>query len=94
MSTTTRPIALPTLHTNGTSSRMLLDGYIEASLAIQSAVEALSKVEFNGRDYYPQGDGAWKQAVEEHAARFEALHLVRADLDAITEHIMDTKWNL
>ena len=50
-------------------------------------------MEFNVRDYYPQGDGAWKQAVTEHAARFRALAAVRDELDAITEHIMDTKGN-
>ena len=80
---------LPTIHTNGTSARMLAEGYSEARLALQAAIEILSKVEFNGRDYYVQGDGAWKQAVEEHAARFVALKAVADELYKLEEHCCD-----
>ena len=90
---TPRPIALPTLHTNGTSSRMLLEGYVEASLALGEAISKVAAIEFNARDYYPQGDGAWEEARKQFVARLHALSAVRGELDAITEHILDTKGN-
>lgn len=68
---------------------MLAEGYFEARFAVQAAIEILSKVEFNGRDYYLQGDGAWKQAVEEHAARFVALKTVADELYQLQEHCCD-----
>lgn len=66
-------MTLPTIHSNGTSARCLAEGYAEARIAIQAAAEQLSKVEFNSRDYYPQGSQAWSQAVAERKEIFDAL---------------------
>ncbi len=90
MTTVTTPLAMPRLHINGTGARMLLEGYVEASLAVGAAIDAMSRVEFNGRDYYMQPDHVWAQAVNEHAARFKRLQDVKAELDAISEHVADT----
>ena len=47
----------PTIHTNGTSPEMLRRGYEDARLAVVKAIQALDAIEFNARDYYPQGAG-------------------------------------
>jgi hypothetical protein len=49
----------PTLHLNGTGKNDLRDGYANAYDAIDKAIEALANAELNGRDFYPQGPGAY-----------------------------------
>lgn len=83
-------LAMPTLHMNGTGPRMLLEGYVKASLAVQAAIEATSRIEFNARDYYVQPPGVWEQAKAENLSRFARLHAVKAELDAIAEHVANT----
>lgn len=77
---------LPIIHTNGTSARNLTEGYADARIAIEAAIEQLSKVEFNARDYYPAGPETWNQARKENQARFDAMRKVAAELYAIEEH--------
>ena len=79
----------PTLHLNGTSGPMLIEGYKDAVRAVNAAIDAMAKIEFNGRDYYPQGDDAFRQARKEHAARFEALNQVQAELIKIAMSVHD-----
>lgn len=83
-------LTMPTLHMNGTGPRMLLESYVEAYLAVGAAMEAMSKIEFNGRDYYPQGEGAWKKAREEHDSRFDRLRAVKSELEEIAQHVQHT----
>jgi len=45
---------MPTVHTNGTSKQVLLDGYLDIASAIQELKEVVSKSYFHGRDYYVQ----------------------------------------
>tara|TARA_R110000868_G_scaffold93805_2_gene259390 strand:+ start:9397 stop:9639 length:243 start_codon:yes stop_codon:yes gene_type:complete len=75
---------------NGTGARMLLEGYCEASVAVQAAIDAMSRVEFDWRDYYVQPQEVWSRAVTEHASRFQRLHAVKAELDSIAEHVANT----
>lgn len=82
-------IALPTIHMNGTSKRMLLEGYDDAQFAIKNAQEVISKIEFNARDYYPQGPGAWTQAVKERTEILRKLEEARDYLLKHIEHIYD-----
>ena len=70
----------PFIHSNGTSARCLAEGYSAARVAVENAIEELSKVEFNARDYYIGPEGAWKQAQAEHVARFDRLRAVAAEL--------------
>ena len=79
----------PTIHTNGTGAQMLLDGYTAAANACYVAEQAIIAIEFNGRDYYPQGPDAWKQASTEYAERLAKIHAVRHELLAISGHIQD-----
>jgi hypothetical protein len=82
-------IILPTVHMNGTSPGMLKEGYLEAYRAVKNAEAQLIGVEFNGRDYYPQGDAAWKKAREEHGARLEKLRGIADEIMAILEHVQE-----
>jgi hypothetical protein len=73
----------PTIHLNGTSLRSLLDGYLEAIRSLRAAQEALAATCPNGRDYYPQGEAAIGEAMEEHRIRAAMLAKVAAELEEI-----------
>jgi hypothetical protein len=81
---------LPTIHLNGSSPVRLQEGYMTAHEKVLDAIRALKDIEFNGRDYYPQGPDAWRQAAAEFAPRLQALTKVDADLVKIIEHIQDS----
>jgi len=61
---------IPTIHLNGTGFTTLRDEYAAAYDAIGKARDALAEATLNGRDYYPQPDGAYYKA---RAERDEAL---------------------
>ena len=67
------PYALPTIHLNGTGAQSLADEYHAVYLATSQACEALAAATCNARDFYPQGDGAWKEAQDERADMFSKL---------------------
>jgi hypothetical protein len=71
---------------NGTGAEALRDGYANAAAKVSDAIQALYDVEFNQRDYYPQGAAAWEQAKEDYRTRYTALVQVRDDLAAVAEH--------
>jgi hypothetical protein len=77
----------PTVHLNGTSKRELIDQLCNACMAINTALSTVTDAQPNGRDYYPQGDTATKDALNEHAARIQSLVKVRDELMEIAEHI-------
>lgn len=68
---------LPTIHLNGTGATTLASEYGKACEAVRDAIRALEEATFHQRDFYPQGEDAWKQAQEERqevrAALSEAL---------------------
>lgn len=80
---------LPTIHTNGTSPERLRDGYSEARLAIGNAISALENIEFNARDYYPQGPQAWPAARNEQASRYDRLLAIKTELETLEIHVQD-----
>jgi len=77
----------PTIHLNGTSKGELLDQLCSASSAIADAIKALENAGPNGRDYYPQGSYAMRDAQDQHARHVNALVLVKSEIDQIAEHI-------
>ena len=77
----------PTIHTNGTNKFRLLGGYSEARLAIFDAMKKVEAIEFNARDYYPQGSDAWIKAVAEYNDRFESLSKIADEIHLIMEKI-------
>lgn len=79
-------IILPTIHLNGTSAQMLTEGYSEARIAVQAALDKLQKVEFNARDYYPQGQLAWLDAVRQRQDLMNKLATVQHEIYKIEAH--------
>lgn len=77
----------PTIHLNGTGGERLFADYLHAAEACSDLITAIEAIEFNGRDYYPQASGAWRQAETEHCARLEKIAAVRAELLAIADHV-------
>ena len=84
-----RPLALPTVHRDGTSREELLRQAQEAGQAVFQARDALAKTAPNARDYYPQGMSAFPAAVREHDRRARMLLEVEEELSRIAEAIAD-----
>jgi hypothetical protein len=77
---------LPTIHSNGTSAKTLAENYQSAATKLAAALTALEGVELNGRDYYPQGDGAFSKASEEHLMRCKDLQALIDEMQEIADH--------
>ena len=71
---------VPTIHLNGTSQESLMEALEQASGKVQEAIDALSEVAPNGRDYYPQGESAINEAVDEHRSRVKRMQAVFDEL--------------
>lgn len=80
-------LTLPTIHLNGTSKAELFETIFTALDAIAEARIALEATAPNGRDYYPQGDLAIRQAIAEHRTRLVLLETIYDELHAIAEHV-------
>ena len=82
--TQTEEYPLPTVHLNGTSKEMLLEGNEGIIRAIHTLKEAIQNCQFHGRDYYvhPLEDtvigGAYGLAAAERQKHLQAL----ADFEA------------
>lgn len=78
----------PTVHTNGTSAQCLFDGYVAAYRAANDLLDVCGeKIEFNGRDYYPQGPEAFTAAQNEYRKHLKAIADVRDYFLAVAEHV-------
>ncbi len=78
---------LPTIHINGTGRNALESDYRAVRAKLRETIAAFDAVEFNGRDYYPQGPKAFTAAREERQAAFKLLTDFDAYLMAHLEHI-------
>lgn len=79
----------PTIHLNGTGAKTLLDGYLEAIHQLGQALNAINNIEFNARDYYPQGPGAYTAARAERSTHVEALRRAKEHFMAIAIHAQE-----
>lgn len=79
----------PLIHLNGSPGKCLAEEYLGAVDAIDAAIEAMRRIDVNGRDYYPLGDGAFGIAAREHRVRMACLETIRGELAAIAENILD-----
>lgn len=77
----------PTIHSNGTAKQDLMDGLLKAHDAVGAALKLVAATMPNGRDYYTQGDWAFKAATDEHTARVLKLSQVKNELMAMAIHI-------
>lgn len=80
---------VPTIHLNGTSPQALADEYLALVRAIRSAGDALDSATCNGRDFYPQGEEAWKNARREREEAYRKLREVREYAEAWLEKVSD-----
>lgn len=82
-------MTLPTIHLNGTSAKELTEGYSNARLAMERAITALAKVEFNARDYYVKA-GAWPTAQLDREEMFTQMRRITNDLMKHEFHCADS----
>jgi hypothetical protein len=80
---------LPTIHLNGTGLATLTREYDAAAEKLCDFIDAWRSIEFNARDYYPQGPDAWTKALAEREAQSVNLRAVRQYLQEIREHLYD-----
>lgn len=80
---------IPTIHMNGTGGKTLMAEYTAAMDAVKDAGEKLYAATLNGRDYYPQGPGAFDEAREERMKMQDKLLSVYNGLQAICIGISD-----
>jgi hypothetical protein len=80
---------LPTIHLNGTGKNALERDYRNARVKLREAIRAFESIDFNGRDYYPQGEEAFTLARRERDFLAQKLKDVNEYLEAHTEHISD-----
>jgi len=74
-------LVMPIVHMNGTSRRELTNLRYNAAHKIREALEALSEMAPNGRDYYPE-PGRLEQALEQHLRRVRMLTALQKEIDA------------
>lgn len=67
------PTVFPTIHLNGTSANELIQRYEAAYTALTEAARLLAQCAPHGRDYYPQGAGAYAQATREFGQAMDGL---------------------
>jgi hypothetical protein len=78
----TTPIALPTIHLNGTGATGLRDEYRAVRIAAAATADALAHATCNARDFYPQELGAFQQAQADRREMFRLLEVVQAYAEA------------
>jgi hypothetical protein len=80
-----KQMIVPTIHNNGTSREELLKQHIAVLDACHALTIALANASPHGRDYYPQGDDAYRTARDAHNADRKAVADIRARWQAIAE---------
>ena len=76
-----KTLILPIVHLNGTSRKELIAMRCKASNCLREAIEELSAMGPNGRDYYPV-QGLFDQARDQHVRRLEVLKGVYREIAA------------
>ena len=61
----------------------------QTTTAACEALEALREASPNGRDYYPQGDGAGTEALREHMTRLERVKSVLTEITELHEKVTE-----
>jgi hypothetical protein len=85
--TTLNDLTAPTVHLNGSDGKKLEGDLDAAARAVQTAINAHSECYPHGRDYYPQGDGAYDSAVAQWKERQLKLTQVMSDLMEIGRNV-------
>ena len=80
---------LPTIHINGSARATLATAYEAAYRALTDALSAFAETSPNARDYYPQGNGAFRCATDEHGKHLAALRSAQEYCLAHYDHCAD-----
>jgi hypothetical protein len=83
----THTVAVPTVHLNGTSAQNLFDDLNAAVEALRLGQRRMVEASPNGRDYYPQGDGALRNVMAQHERRCGDLVRMLAELEEMRDHV-------
>lgn len=75
----------PMVSISGTPVDVLMDGFLEATDALQAAIQAVNALPLNQRDFYQQEPGAWNSVLAQQAAMLAQLNAMRAELYAVVE---------
>lgn len=86
-------LTLPTVHMNGTGHKTLAKDYENADDALRNFTDTFGRIEFNARDYYPQGPEAWGKARDERCAINLKLREIKTYIDTHRLHIHDQRPN-
>lgn len=73
---------LPSIHLNGTSRATLAEGYHNAYRKLLAFRDAFSAIEFNARDFYVQGPGAWTRACDQRNVQRQRIADLMTYLEA------------
>lgn len=78
-------LTLPSIHLNGTGRRMLTDDYSAAYNKLIEFRDSFRAIEFNARDYYPQGNSAFSKARTE---RDIMEHKIGSMMQYLEDHLL------
>jgi hypothetical protein len=84
-------VKVPTIHLNGSDADVLYKQARTADRALRTALEALYAMGPNGRDYYPQGDGAFEAACKEHNARIDRVIAVQEEIIVLAANVLEQR---
>ena len=86
---TSKTLAGPMVHLNGTSRDELLRQYSDALYALSNALDAIGRATPHGRDYYIQenADKELDQAKAEHRSRLDRILAIQAEYEQLVERI-------
>ncbi len=81
----------PTIHLNGSNVIDLEQSLEKAYTSLGHAMGAMRAAAPNARDYYPQGDGAYRRAMAQHEDRLARTAEVLNELQAMAEHLAEQR---
>lgn len=84
-------LIIPTVHLNGTNHNDLCEQWYNSYRSIGDAITTLTQNGPNARDYYVQGNEAYRLARDQHVNRVKRLQAVQAELLSIFEGVDDQR---
>lgn len=73
----------PTIHLNGTYGPQLITEWRLAKDGLLTASRAVACIDINARDYYPQGEGAYGEAIERLNKMNDTLAALYAEVSEV-----------
>jgi hypothetical protein len=81
----------PLIHLNGSGKTLLEKNWMTVYTQTRNLEDALCDAHPHGRDYYPLGADAYRQAAEEHMELRKALDIIRQYTNDMLEHLAETE---